>query len=457
MKLLSDQLESEKSTIINQWFENLPGGVTLACDDHVPLGRCKAHKKQCANQCTCAQNYNNQIIAADSRYAIKAKACNIAYQNALAQAAEKNRIDEEHRQEMARKEEAERKRQEEISKQKAQQIESQRQQQEQFARTQNYIDQQRAQTAENSAKITQSIQEFGTAMNRYFDSRQKAEKFRQDMADKDNYHNMNYLECALRKNIKFFYSHGKYADHFFCFSFNAEPGDYDGGIKDKVGIADTLNYFLKHNDLEKAISFLRGADYKRQENSLYAGSVVDDLQNLYTFGISNDYKEVEKRKKSVIKGKSSIPFTLKYGVYNIFKNKDLDFAALCFDKVLESNTGYFKKTALFYRALLLKRQGITNNDPALIADSESMLKRAYSISNIQFFELQNTQSSDNFLGYFFYPDYFNLMQLAIIQEIADSLYYQYKFTGNKEKLAVAIDYYYDYFDSLNNKSRITFK
>ncbi len=305
--------------------------------------------------------------------------------------------------------------------------------------------------------LNQSIRDFGAALQNYQASRQRDAENRENRRVQQNQNAANYINCELdRVTNKYFMT--EYPYKFSCMeelepSMKTSASSTMGNVK---GYIDSINLYYQGNNYSEGIALLYDKRIKSilENNFLDVSPVTRTLDDMYvlvhyTTLYNYSYKEKKELEKQLAKGLYSSPQLLGVGVASLFKQKNIEYASFCFTELLKQNSpAYFKKIAALFLGVIKKKQGIDNNSNDLLNEAIYLLDKAYSIPQSEFLNIQDSYSNgkytDNYSGLFVYPQYNQLLQLAIIQEIAHAFSYKYTLTNNQLYLQDAFDYYYNF-------------
>ncbi|MFT4062402.1 MAG: hypothetical protein QM642_08610 [Edaphocola sp.] len=335
----------------------------------------------------------------------------------------------------------------------------------QLQQTQNYIDEQNRKREQTTQTVTNAIQDFGTALQSYQASRQREKENRENRRLQQNENAANYLSCELSKYYnRYFLSEYPYLwnDCYSEFDPNSKYSSSSEQAQIIKGDIDSINYYYKKKDYLGGVHLLYDKFRTNiKDNFLNVGSATFALSSLYVYTRytrTDNYSETKKElEKQLAKGKyNQTRQLLKVGITSLLEEKNTEYASFCFNELLKQNSpAYFKKSACLFLGLIKTKQGIESNSNDLLNEAIFLLDKAYNITQSVFLSIgdsySNVEYSDYYFGLFVYPEYNQLLQFAIMQEIAHGFYYKYKLTNNPLYLQSAYDYYYNFPTSVTKK------
>ncbi|RZL47930.1 MAG: hypothetical protein EOP00_10565 [Pedobacter sp.] len=326
----------------------------------------------------------------------------------------------------------------------------------QLKQTESYLKKRMEIVTQNSNDLQQSIQNFGVAMTKYFDRR---EENRNRIANYMNDLQRNseiYANCAtgVQMNYMFTPSYSMANSQCLAEPFQKMPPGKE--VYDYNGIKDEVDEYYKNGNYSQGVQLIGNFSSVPSKVAISYGNnsaflALNQLyfwSKYYTFNVSSPYdgKEYSKKLKNIQKGKSDNFTDLGVGIAALFKSNDTELAKLCFNKIIVDNkNSYCKKSALLYLGAINLDELEKDKNPKKIASTLAILQEAFAIKKVEFL---STPHSNHFGSYFF-EDYFSLLQIAILQEVAHACYLDYEVNGKQESLLTAYNYYYSFFDSLN--------
>ncbi len=328
----------------------------------------------------------------------------------------------------------------------------------QLQRTKTYAESQIGAGPKQS--VDQSIRDFGAALQSYTASRERDRERRENFREARTQEAYEYIKCLTDKYMdENFVSVFKQVSCDYARPSNGNKTDW-GEMKGKI---DSVIYYYDHKEYQRGTRVISNEAFRQRMKesdagsflfkTLNAGRIVPDIEGLFVFTsymrlYDFDHKEKQQFLKRLAKSRSSYTELLGAGISALFHKHDTVFASYCFKELLSYKCPkYFFKSASLFQGLIKKSQAIASRDTAALVEAYLYLDDAYNITRQQFMEAGTSFSSGNLQGLFIYPEYNRLLQLAIMEEMAHCLDWEYTLGGDKKAIWVAKDYFLDFFDT----------
>lgn len=340
------------------------------------------------------------------------------------------------------------------------------------------IQQARAQqNAEGLANITESLTNYLASVQKVRE--EKEQKFNRivDIRNKDNAVINYYLNRDYQLMIAEQFSDGPTpstplvldkkipATYFEESSYKFPPHNHvkmiAGWIKNRdfkratalISDTFTLNYNLANPSQYTRDLVMSGGTQKIFE--LY-DEVFSDVNGLVHCNAKLSSAELKKIDKGTAKDEVYFELGLKamFGGFRYCQsNTDLNAASKSFTHIADFSTNlFFKKQAYYFLGLIAKSQAYRAHDAKLYEQAITYFEKAWIIEQNSFTPSALEASDRNLLSYYFYhaalanETYFQLLQLSMIQEFAQSNYFLAGLTGNKELYRAGMERYFSYLD-----------
>lgn len=319
--------------------------------------------------------------------------------------------------------------------------------------TQNYINTQKNDLKVSNEIISQGMQDLGKAVDTYFQSRQNKNQKLENYKDQENKKAHDYISCVATLNIQKNYAETFQEGFGLCdYTHNREFRPFPTPSE---GILDSVQIYYSQKQYVKGIDLIRGVSFRKNtKEALHTGRVIFDIKLLYTFSgylrmLDFDYKALKKFEKNLSNNKAAFSEILNVGIWCMFKKNDTELAERCFEKLISNESeAYYKKSALLYLGIIYKKKSTDEGNDNFLLKAVDLFIDAYKVNKDEFLSLGKKTQNSSLFGVYVYEDYFALLQLALVQEIADYVFLQEARGLSYKDLKIGFDYFADCLESL---------